>query len=85
MPVNKMIVCQAEEAKESPIALPDGSHLKTGFSVLVVKYIAKDCSTIKVNDVVILTPLPKKMGQIEICDEKYIMCKEDEVGIVLRR
>ena len=85
IPINGMLLCQAEEAKESPITMPDGSKLKTGFSVLVVRYIDKECKSAKVNDIVLLKPLPKKMGQIEIGDDKYIMCGEDEVGIILRR
>jgi hypothetical protein len=85
IPVNKMVICTHEKAKDSPIALPDGSEISSGFSVLVVEYVAKDCEVLRVGDIVFGAPLAKSLGTVDFLGHKYIMIRETDVGFAMRR
>jgi len=83
---SSMVVCLPEKAKESAIALPDDSDgIASGFSVLVASYVGKECEHVKVNDIVAILPNSKSTGQFEVLDKKYIMVKEEDIGIIFRR
>lgn len=80
-----MVICTPQEFEKSPLVLPDGSGIKTGFSMLTVKYKADDCKKTEIGDMIVLHPLPKKMGHFDIGKTKYIMASEDEIALILRQ
>ena len=85
IPINQYVLCEGEQAKTSPIVMPDTDTISTAYKVLVVKFVAADCKEVKVNDVIFIGPMSKTTWTIDVTGIRYLMVKETDVAFIMRR
>ena len=85
VPINRFIVMTVEQIETASVVLPGNldNPAATGRALLLVVDRDDKCERVKKGDYVILK-LGAKLAKFNILEDNYLMCPEDDVGVVIR-
>ncbi len=86
IPINKYVVLIPQEIKsDSSIILPEKSKINnTRVCLMEALLVSEDCAKVKVGDFCIINS-SAKLDKFEFLKDEFIMCREEDIGCVIRR